>query len=47
MQELIDKLKAEAGLTEKKLKRDRLILRTTVAENNPMLAGMAKNFFGK
>ena len=47
MQELIDKHKAEAGLTDEQAKQVLLILKDYVAEKYPMLAGMAKNFFGK
>lgn len=47
MQELIDKLKAEAGISEEQAKKVLLILKDYVTEKYPMLAGMAKNFFGK
>jgi len=47
MQELIDKLKAEAGITEEQAKQVLLILKDYVSEKYPMLGGMVKNFFGK
>jgi len=42
MQELIDKLKAEAGLTDEQAKQVLLILKDYVAEKYPMLAGISK-----
>jgi len=42
MQELIDKLKAEAGLTDEQAKQVLLILKDYVAEKYPMLKNSGK-----
>ena len=47
MQELIAKLKAEAGLTEEQAKKAIDTIRDFVVEKFPMLEGAVKNVFGR
>lgn len=47
MQELIDKLKAEAGLTEEQAKQAIATLKNYVVEKYPMLEGAVSNLFGE
>ena len=46
MQELIDKLKAEAGLTEEQAKKAIAVVKDFVVEKFPMLEGAVGNLFG-
>ena len=46
MQELIDKLKAEAGLTEEQAKQAITTIKNFVVEKFPMLEGAIDNVFG-
>jgi nucleoid DNA-binding protein len=46
MQELIEKLKAEAGLTEKQAKQAVATIKNYVVEKFPMLEGAVNNVFG-
>jgi len=46
MQELIDKLKAEAGLTDEQARQAILSIKNFVIEKFPMLEGAVKNIFG-
>jgi hypothetical protein len=46
MQELIDKLKAEAGLTEDQAKQAITSIKNFVVEKYPMLEGAVNNVFG-
>ena len=46
MQELIDRLKAEAGLTEEQARQAILTIRNFVIEKYPMLEGAVNNVFG-
>lgn len=46
MQELIDKLKAEAGLTEEQAKQAINTIKNYVVEKFPMLEGAVNNIFG-
>lgn len=46
MQELIDKLKAEAGLTEDQAKKAIETIKNFVVEKFPMLEGAVNNVFG-
>jgi len=46
MQELIDKLKSEAGLTEEQAKQAIETIKTFVVEKFPMLEGAVGNLFG-
>lgn len=46
MQELIDKLKTEAGLTEEQAKQAIATIRNFVVEKFPMLEGAVNNVFG-
>lgn len=46
MQELIEKLKAEAGLTEEQAKQVITTIKNYVVEKFPMLEGAVKNVFG-
>lgn len=46
MQELIDKLKAEAGLTDEQAKKAITTIKTYVVEKFPMLEGAVGNVFG-
>jgi hypothetical protein len=46
MQELIEKLKAEAGLTDDQAKKAIEVVKTFVVEKFPMLEGAVSNVFG-
>ena len=46
MQELIDKLKAEAGLTDEQAKKAIEAIKSYVVEKFPMLEGAVGNLFG-
>ncbi|MBC7874281.1 MAG: hypothetical protein H7Y01_09815 [Ferruginibacter sp.] len=46
MQELIDRLKAEAGLTEEQAKKAITTIKVFVIEKFPMLEGAVDNIFG-
>ncbi|HLG41679.1 MAG TPA: hypothetical protein VI461_18510 [Chitinophagaceae bacterium] len=46
MQELIEKLKAEAGLTEEQAKKAIEAVKNYVIEKFPMLEGAVGNLFG-
>ena len=46
MQELIDKLKAEAGLTDEQAKKAIEAIKNYVIEKFPMLEGAVGNLFG-
>ena len=46
MQELIDKLKTEAGLTDEQAKKAIQSIRNFVIEKFPMLEGAVNNVFG-
>ncbi len=46
MQELIEKLKAEAGLTEEQAKKAIETIRSYVVEKFPMLEGAVGSLFG-
>ena len=46
MQELIDKLKTEAGLTEDQAKKAIETIKNFVVEKFPMLEGAVNNVFG-
>ena len=46
MQELIDKLKAEAGLTDDQATKALVTIKSYIVEKFPMLEGMVGNFFG-
>lgn len=46
MQELIDKLKAEAGLTDEQAKKAVETIKNFVVEKFPMLEGAVSNIFG-
>jgi len=46
MQELIDKLKAEAGLTDDQATKALSTIKSYIIEKFPMLEGMVGNFFG-
>ncbi len=46
MQELIEKLKAEAGITEEQAEKVLAALKSYIVEKYPMLEGMIGNFFG-
>lgn len=46
MQELIDKLKAEAGLTDEQAKQVIATIKNFVIEKFPMLEGAVNNVFG-
>ena len=46
MQELIDKLKSEAGLTDDQAKKAIETIKTYVVEKFPMLEGAVGNLFG-
>lgn len=46
MQELIDKLKKEAGLTEEQAKLAIATIKNFVVEKFPMLEGAVNNIFG-
>ena len=47
MQELIDKLKTEAGLTEEQAKKAIETIKHFVVEKFPMLEGAVNNVFGR
>ena len=47
MQELIDRLKAEAGLTEEQAKKAIETIKNFVVEKFPMLEGAVNNVFGQ
>lgn len=46
MQELIDKLKAEVGLTDEQAKKTLEAVKNFVVEKFPMLEGAVGNLFG-
>lgn len=46
MEELIDKLKAEAGLTDDQAKKAITTIKDYVVEKFPMLEGAVNNVFG-
>ena len=46
MNELIDRLKSEAGLTEEQAKKALETIKTYVVEKFPMLEGAVNNVFG-
>lgn len=46
MQELIEKLKAEAGLTDEQAKKAIEAIKSYVVEKFPMLEGAVNNVFG-
>lgn len=46
MQELIEKLKTEAGLTEEQAKKAIATIKSFVVEKFPMLEGAVNNVFG-
>lgn len=46
MQDLIDKLKAEAGLTDEQAKKAIATIKGYVVEKFPMLEGAVSNLFG-
>jgi nucleoid DNA-binding protein len=46
MQELVDKLKAEAGLTDEQAKKAVEAVKNFVVEKFPMLEGAVSNIFG-
>ena len=46
MQELIDKLKAEAGLTDEQARQAIQSIKSYVVEKFPMLEGAVGNLFG-
>jgi hypothetical protein len=46
MQELIEKLKAEAGLTDEQAKQAIATIKNFVVEKFPMLEGAVNNVFG-
>ena len=46
MQELIDRLKSEAGLTDEQAKKAVETIKNFVVEKFPMLEGMVGNLFG-
>ena len=46
MQELIDKLKSEVGLTEEQAKQALEVIKNYVVEKFPMLEGAVNNVFG-
>jgi len=47
MQGLIEKLKAEAGLTDEQAKKSIEAIKNFVVEKFPMLEGAVNNVFGK
>jgi len=47
MQELIDKLKAEAGLTDEQAKKAIAAIKNYVVEKFPMLEGAVGSLFGQ
>lgn len=46
MQELIDRLRSEAGLTEEQAKQVVVTIKNYVVEKFPMLEGAVNNVFG-
>lgn len=46
MQELIDKLKAEAGITDEQAKKSIESVKNFIIEKFPMLEGAVNNVFG-
>jgi hypothetical protein len=46
MQELIDKLKADAGITDEQAAKVLASIKSYIIEKYPMLEGMVGNFFG-
>jgi hypothetical protein len=46
MQELVDKLKSEAGLTEEQAKQAIATIKSFVVEKFPMLEGAVNSLFG-
>lgn len=46
MQELIDRLKSEAGLTDEQAAKALAAIKNFIVEKYPMLEGMVGNFFG-
>ena len=46
MQELVEKLKSEAGLTDEQAKKALETIKTYVVEKFPMLEGAVQNLFG-
>jgi hypothetical protein len=46
LQELIEKLKAEAGLTDEQAKKAITTIKNYVVEKFPMLEGAVSNLFG-
>ena len=46
MQELIEKLKTEAGLTDEQAKQAIQVIKSYVVEKFPMLEGAVGNLFG-
>ena len=47
MQELVDKLKAEAGLTDEQAKKAIEAIKNYIVEKFPMLEGAVGNLFGQ
>ena len=47
MQELIDKLKSEAGLTDEQAKKAIATIKNFIVEKFPMLEGAVSNLFGQ
>jgi nucleoid DNA-binding protein len=47
MQELVEKLKSEAGITEEQAKKAIEAIKNYVIEKFPMLEGAVGNLFGK
>jgi len=46
MQELVDKLKSEVGLTDEQAKQAIVTIKSFVVEKFPMLEGAVNNVFG-
>jgi len=46
MQELIDKIKAEAGVNDEQATKALAAIKSYIIEKYPMLEGMVGNFFG-
>ena len=46
MQDLIEKLKSEAGLTDEQATKALSTIKSYIIEKFPMLEGMVGNFFG-
>lgn len=47
MQELVDKLKTEAGLTDEQAKKAIATIKNYVVDKFPMLEGAVSNLFGE